>query len=150
MSLPFLHSPADIVRWLLVGIGVGTDPTLSVLQPWPVYAADEPDEPDNCLTVYDTTPQDDGRVHTDGEVLRMHGFQLRIRAVDHPTGAAKLYAAQVTMTEANVGRTVSIGTARYTVFALSKPSVGMLGKDMPNTARKLFTINALASIRRVA
>ncbi len=52
MSATLLHSPAEVIRWLLVAIGQGVDPAQG--GDWQVAVALEESSPDNAITVYDT------------------------------------------------------------------------------------------------
>jgi len=45
-------STAGIVQQLLIDLNLATDPTVG--SEWPVYCGYEPDDPDDCITVYDT------------------------------------------------------------------------------------------------
>jgi hypothetical protein len=151
MSLPFLHSPAEIVRALLIDLGLGTDPSSNT--DWPVYATGEPDGRgvvDAVLTVYDTTPTQDGRSMPDGEQVYHYGFQVRVRAADHPTGFVKASAIRLALNETVRRNTVTISTQRYLVHAASGVNLLTLGKDTPATKRSLFTVNGMVSITRKA
>lgn len=148
MSLSFLHSPADVIRWLLISLGLGTDPLANNL--WPIVVDDEPELPDNVLTIYDTTARDDGRAMIDGESWHHMGFQVRIRSRDFTAGYVKADAIQVALDEQVYQNTVSIGTARYLVDCITGTTLIRLGKELPASKRSLFTINALAPIIRTS
>lgn len=147
MSAVLLHSPADVLRWTLVALGVATDPTLTTLLAWPAYAADEPDKPDDCVTVYDTTPVTDGFTG-DGEGLFHRGFQVRIRSSSAAAGAAKAEAVVKALNESVAWRTVTVGGTGYNVAAVSCNAPQPLGKDSPNTRRKVFVINGTVALTR--
>jgi hypothetical protein len=51
MSGSLDHFPADIIRQLLIDLGVGLDVTAT---DWPAFSQKEPDSPDNVITVFDT------------------------------------------------------------------------------------------------
>ncbi len=63
MSLPLLHEPIDVLSRAVITLGWASDPTANPLQPWPLAVNDEPDTPDRCLTLYDTTPKNDGTLN---------------------------------------------------------------------------------------
>ncbi len=145
------HSPAEVVRQLLVDEGLCTDhgPALEAAAPWPAYATNEPDNPDDCVTVFDTQGQDDGRVMSDGQLQQHYGVQVRVRSASHGpvggwrkareirTGLSKeVYRQDVTVTDED-------GTAsRYMVHALTR--IGMvlpIGRDKPSSHRDVYTIN---------
>jgi Bacteriophage minor capsid protein len=165
MSSLLSDSPADVVRWLLVHLGestimmpngqtipagLATDPNLDPQQPWPCYASDEPDGPDSVITVYDTQGRDDGRSMIDGERYEHHGIQIRVRAVTHREGYLKARQIAVAIDQAVINKYVAFGdgTGRaYNIPCISRTSnVIPLGKDTPNTKRRIFTINAVCPI----
>lgn len=155
MTLPLLHSPADVLRWLMVSLSLGSDPTPwagGSGNAWPIFCVSEPTEPDNCLTVKDTQGHDDGRtMHSE---LEQHwGIQVRIRSIDEPTGVAKAYAIRQVLSEEVLSAPVTMVNpdATYLVYnCASFGSVLPLGKDVPRSKRSLFTINLTAVIRRTA
>jgi hypothetical protein len=142
----FSHSPADVIRWLLVQLGQGSDPTLSPLQPWPVYASSEPNEPDDVLTVYDTTPQGDGRIMLGGMQQVHWGVQVRVRSTIHVDGWKKAKGLEAALSEEVAYTTVNVGAVPYVVYAVSTSSVLVLGKEQPSTRRSLFTCNFVTAI----
>lgn len=154
------HSPADIVRWLLVDLGLGTD--YRDRSTWPVYCAHESEKPDNVITVYDTAGTDDGSVMVGGELQGHYGFQVRVRATDHPTGWDKINTIRATLAEGvpaagQVGYEVSIddpasiGTKRYIVQNIANISaVNDLGKNVANEKTDLFTVNGVVNVDQAA
>ena len=152
MSSSLANSPAEIVRQLLVDQGIGTFPSPPGNQSgsWPVYVAEEPSQPDNCLTVYDTTGKDDGRRMIDGVMFTHDGFQLRIRSTDHQTGWVKGREARTFFSEVVKTNTVTINGVSYLVWAVT--GIGqllVLGYDTGNSKRRLFTLNALVSVQQL-
>ena len=142
------HSPADIVAQMLIDLALGTDPeTLDGRgQPagaWPIYASDEPDAPDNCISVFDTVGRDHGRIFQ-GALQGHPGFQVRVRAATHAEGWAKADAIQATLAESVEWRTVHVGTSTYEVNAVVDiGDVLALGKEPGTSRRVFFTLNAL-------
>lgn len=149
MSLVLLHSPADIIRWLLVAKSEGTSPLLTPLQPWPIYRGNEPTVPDECLTVYDTTAQADGRSMIDGETWRHEGIQVRIRAADYTPAFAKARSIARTLDESVYNDTVAIDGHHYLVHSVSGTNLLVLGKGVPDSKRNLCTVNGLVALRRL-
>ena len=144
------HSPADIVRWLMVRAGVGTDPTVSGA--WPVWVSKEPTTPDNLIKVSDTQGVDGSRSMVDGDQIAWNGFQVMVRAVDHPTGWQKVNAIRTAfLTDANFKRTVvTVEGQRYAVQAVVRVGqVIPLGEEKPVSSRNLFTLNAMLSYRKL-
>ncbi len=138
------HSPADIVRKLLVDIGQGTDAQLGGA--WPVFATGEPDMPDSAITVYDTSGIDFGTLQPSGELAEIFGVQIRIRAAAQSPGYAKAAAIASAIDTQVYDNAVTIGTRTYRVQAFKRTSgVLGLGKE-PGNKRRLFTVNALVNI----
>jgi hypothetical protein len=144
------HAPSKVVQKLLIALGVGatpaTDPT-SVN--WPIYYSQEPDQPDNCITIYDTSGIQHGRVMPTQEMIEHHGIQVRIRSQSKDAGHLKAQAVVVAMDQLSFMRGVTIDTSHYTVQTIvRKGSILSLGKESPNSNRLLFTVNAVVAIRQ--
>lgn len=150
MSLPFLHSTADVMQSLLIQMGLADDPmdTGTAGIGWPAFVADEPSEPDNAITCYDTTPIDDGRIQTDGECIRHPGVQVRVRGRTHAAGFAKADALRRALNEDVYDELVNISGSRYLVHCVNGAEVLFIGRESPETRRRLFTINATVTLDR--
>lgn len=149
MPGPLTHSPADVVRWLLVALGLGSSPALEPLEAWPVYTDNEPDLPDEVITTGDTSARDSGRVMYDGERAEFNGFQVRVRAGTFDVGYAKAHALAIAMDQA-YQVVVHVGASSYRVQSISRTSdVLSLGKQVPGSKRSLFTVNALVCLRQL-
>lgn len=147
MSNALALSPADVTRWLIIQLGVGTDPSLNLA--WPVYCDNEPDLPDNCITVYNTSGIVEGRDMNSGEAQEQPGAQFRIRATDPRTGYAKIDAIKQAIDTQVSYVTVVIGTASYLVHALSRTSgILALGKEIGASRRSVYTLNAVVALRQ--
>jgi hypothetical protein len=79
MSGSLDHFPADIIRQLLIDLGVGLDITAT---DWPAFSQKEPDSPDNVITVFDTMGRDLGRTNPDSVRSERYGIQVRVRGGD--------------------------------------------------------------------
>lgn len=140
--------PSEIMARVLVLKGWGT--TTNLNQTWPVYAEDEPDKPDNVLTVYVQGGDGSGRTMTDGEQQEEYTFQVRIRSQNPANGWSKANQIANGMDKDVLDVTVTLGTIQYLVHCVSRRgSILSLGKEYPSTLRSLFTINAQASIRQL-
>lgn len=147
MSLPLLHSPAEILREVLVGLDVGGLPTAVR---WPLFVGNEPSDPDDCLTLYDVQGTDDGRSMLDGELYVHSGFQLRLRSRDYPTGFAKASDSRRTLAESILRIIVAGSGLTYLLHAITRLSdVISLGKEVPSSKRYLFVINGTLALRRL-
>lgn len=141
------HSPSDVLRKLLIDLGVGADPPAT---PWPIYVGGEPPSPDNAVTIYDTAGADGGRAMFAGTLLGWVGVQVRVRSSDHPTGWTKADAIQTTLAESVYDERVTVGASTYLVHCLSKiGDVLAIGKESPTSKRSLFTFNALMSVKQL-
>lgn len=141
------HSPADIVRRLIVRAALGSAPELGGT--WPVYASGEPHAPDHVITVYDTEGKENGRTMPDGEAQRHVGVQFRIRCTTHPLGYRKASDIRTYISEISYQESITLGDVAYLVRCFS--SIGQvlsLGKDVPNSSRVLFTLNAMVVIEQ--
>lgn len=140
------HSPADILRYALASLGLGS---LAPASPWPVYAGQEPSSPDDCITVYDVAGTDSGYVQQ-GERQEQHGWQVRIRGQDHATGYTKARAVAVALDEDLYHLTVTIGAASYLIWSATRTSdVLALGLESPASQRHLFTVNGTICVRQL-
>lgn len=149
MSGPLEHSPADVVRYLMRDLGLGVLPSSG--GPWPVFVGNEPDNPDNCLTLYDTAPTLGGRIQATGEYVEKHGIQIRLRAKNHVDGYQKSREITEALDTLAYRDTVTINGASYLVHALHRTSgIIEVGFDSPVSKRLLFTVNYLVTLRMEA
>lgn len=131
---------------MLVDMGYGTN--RSANGAWPIHSTNEPDLPDNCITVYDTQGVDEGRV-MQGERQEKHGIQVRIRSATHAAGFTKARAIAVAIDQDVYLESVVVDGHTYIVHAMSRTSdVLALGKELPTSKRTVFTINATATVRQ--
>lgn len=147
MSLVFLHPPADIIRWLMIDLGLGTNPSLG--SSWPIYYSSEPDTPDEVITVYNTTGIIDGRSSIDGEIWEHYGFQVRVRSTKNRLARVKIDSIARSLSETAYNSLVTIDGNSYIVAAINrKGSVIDIGKETPTSERSVFTLNAISAIYR--
>ena len=147
MSSGLAHSPADVLRWLLISLGIGTDPANE--GSWPIFASSEPDLPDSLITLYDTAGIGDGRIQRGGEAPKHHGMSIQVRGVDDPTAWVKMDTLVGAISESTRNTLVDVGDNQYIVYAITIQSGPLaLGRE-PGTNRFLFTINVLAAIRQI-
>ena len=146
MSGSLTHSPADVIRYLLIDLSLGTLPSAS--GDWPIIANRELDSPDNLITVFDTAGLRNGRV-ADGEVQEHEGFQIRVRAGTQTVGQAKINAIKQAIDNSVLNKSVVIGASTYIVYAISRRSGPFyLGQDVETSKRIVFTINAVVALRQ--
>jgi len=150
MSGSLSHSQAKVIQYLLFDLTAAgcSDPRDNTT--WPVFAYNEPDKPDDCVTIYDTTGIHQGKTQFDGEVQERHGIQIRVRSMNGKTGRTKARAIIVALDPIKQ-RTVSVeAEATYTICSISRTSdVLSLGKEQ-ETDRNLFTVNCTVAFRQVS
>ena len=140
------HSPADILRYLLVALGHGTMP--SAAGSWPIAVAQEPDDPDDDMTLYDEIGRKDGRAMVSGAVYEHHGVQLQLRCSAFTTGQAKLSAILTALDQDVETAAVAIDSSDYVVYAVSRPGTANYLGHEPESRRHIWTVSLLAAIRQ--
>jgi hypothetical protein len=141
------HSPAKIIRELLIALGLGQR---APVEPWPVYALSEPEAPDNVLTVFNTTGVDHGRIMATGERDTHEGIQIRVRSASEEDGY--LHAKNICrLLDTTVLRTgVALEAISYRVNSFNRTSpIICLGKESPESKRYLFTVNGLIALEQL-
>ena len=149
------HTVADIIRWLLITIGQGTDPNdndTPELRIWPVHAKSEPDSPDDCITVYSTSGTLDGQSPHDSSLWDRHGWQVRVRGRTHHSGYQKANNIRNTLA-AVYWQTITVqdpGGTIETDYRVERVNidgqVNDLNREQPTSGRYVFTINGVATI----
>ena len=84
-----LHSPADILRHLLVDLGAGVLPEDGTKTNWPIAEGQELNAPDNAICAYDTEGFDFGRAQVTGQRFEHYGVMLRVRSKVERVGWVK-------------------------------------------------------------
>lgn len=143
------HSPAQVLRAVLLAAGLGVDPDVDPDSEWPIYVNHMPDEgaADKAIFVYDTSGTKDGRLLASGTVIEHPGFQVRLRALDHPTVWAKLKAVADYIDAAPASTTVAVGGTTYAVRNISRTGTPLnLGTQGAPRRRQQFTLNGILTI----
>lgn len=148
------HSPADVIRALAIQLGLGAMPEYSSgvqTATWPIFRWNEPDRPDDSITVMDTAGRTGATTHQGVEVSEYHGIQVRVRSADGDEGFAKARAIAVAFDSVNhvkVTAGPSATARRYIVKSIVRTSdVIKAGPDVPQGKRQVFTVNFVASLR---
>lgn len=154
------HSPEEIIRDLLVDLGLGVVPVYEknpqagqqpvyTGQPWPVFAGGEPDKPDSAITVKGTTGVMLGRIQIDGSQSEDHGIQVLVRAAGAAVGIKKLNRICIALDKDVTRRTLTIGGSDYLVHRINRTSGPLsLGRESPQSSRRLFTANMLVAVEQ--
>ena len=140
------HSPADIVRWLLIDLNVGTDPDSET--DWPFFCDGEGDTPDNVIGVNNTSGIVQGEVQYNGEVQEHYGLQFRLRATKSSVAWPKINELMLAIDQQVNNNTVTIDGTQYYVDCIARTgTVFALGKA--DGKRYVYTLNATVSLRQI-
>lgn len=142
-----IHSQAYILRSVLIYLSQASAPSSQTT--WPVFVDNEPNLPDNCITVYNTAGTEDGRAMISGLLFDHEGLQIRVRSVDHPTGWNKLREIRdaISMSVRNLFLTVE--GEPYRVNAVTRiQDVIPIGTEQ-TSKRLLFTLNCTISFNKL-
>jgi hypothetical protein len=143
------HDPADIIRHLIIALGSGTLPSEN--GSWPVFSINEPDTPDNCITVYNTQGSNEGRIMFDGQFVDNPGIQVRVRGVSHAVSYAKAKTIEFKLDTEVYNDTIIIDSSTYLIQSIGRTGMLLpLGKDSPSSKRYVFTLNSIAQIRQIS
>jgi hypothetical protein len=141
-----LHSPADILRRLMVQDGKGVLPTSATNTNWPISTSQELNAPDNTVTTYDTDGRDFGRSQPTSERFEHHGVMVRVRGMTFQEAWVKARALAVYLDEDVYQELVTVSGSTYLVHAVSRQSrPAYLGRE-PGTERHLFSINVTVNL----
>lgn len=146
-----LYAPQqDILRQVLVDLKLGIRPGTGQGR-WPVYVDQEPDEPDECLTLYQDQNTSAGRNMVDGEETEYFGVQIQVRCPSSKDGALYAHKIKLALDQLQVPYTVSLGGHSYKIYNCSPSgTVIPLGQDQTNQSRFLWTINYLLTLSRIS
>jgi hypothetical protein len=148
-----MASPARVIAKFLVDRGIVVAPA-NPPQPWQVQVTEEPDKPDNTITVYNTGANTFGRLMRSGDRTEKPTVQIRLRALNDKDGYAKGQAIQNTLDKVGLATSlgglvwvyVTVDSVRYTLQAVHITTpLTYIGEEEKN-ARLLYTINALMTI----
>ena len=154
MSGSLKDSPAAVLRQLLVDINQAVDPPQLGNAPWQAFYDNEPDLPDDVITVADSVGIDKGRSGNDRERVGYHGTQIRIRSTDHDVGFRKAQEIAIALDKVNQASVRVIsgnGTTDYVVWTVIRQGkVLRMGKEVGVSDRRLFSINSVMVLYQVA
>ena len=131
MNIP--DSPAAILRTYFLDKRIVSD------QPgtrnFPVYLSTEPEEPENCITIYDQGLLEDGRL-MEGELIEHPECSIRIRSKSYSEGWTQLNTIAKTI-EDTVWKILSIKSRRYRIQSITLVNRQSIGRDAND--RSIFT-----------
>lgn len=144
MSGTLNHSPAEVIRQLLIDQGEATHPDSD--STWPAFYSSLPDNPDNAIGVNDTTGVNSGKVHISGEMQIHYGVQIVVRGIN-PNISWRKANALFNALSAIKRVTVTVGTYGYTVMAITpREPIGYGGRDSVSVRRN-HSVNCLVALR---
>ena len=131
-----------IIRDLLINRSLGE--VYNTPGTWPVFVANTPDSPDNCLTVFETTGVQNGREMIGGAYFEQKGLQILVRSNTYPVGDSKARDIAKDFTETLSPYTLFQADSNeyYRIHNISKSSGPIpAGRETEASKRYLFTIN---------
>lgn len=146
------HSPAEIVRQLLIDLGLAVDPEFTGDQytgdPWPAFYSAEPPKPDELIVVVDVAGSSQGRLFT-GELTGHAGVQVTVRSSTHGDGWVKADRIRANFAENVRNQSVAVGGASYLVKAMVdiRPIL-TVGKEIGAGRRSIFTVDAKVDVEQ--
>lgn len=146
MTIALSHSPADVIREMLIDLSLGILPQSGTDNDWETYCDHLPDQPTRAVAVYDTAGLKNGR-SAFGEVYQHNGIQILVRAEDHPTAFAKVNAIQQQLDEVVKNTTVTFSGSTYVVFAAQYQS-GPIRLQDDSLRRNKFSLNYLIALQQ--
>lgn len=144
------HSPAQIIRQLMIDLDQGSEPNTD--QEWPIYGEEMPDTPSDAILVSDTEGRVFGRYQVTGETVEKYGIQFRIRSegLYGYLRAAEISSAvdvYVRRNEVHLDEEGDIPAGDYIVNAIHKVGpVIRIGKEPDGGGRWQWSLNCIVSI----
>ena len=153
MSGQLTNSTAEVVRALLISLGLGNMPLDNSAVVNPILVSMETETPDELTTIYDTPGIVDARRMNDGLVVEKSGIQLRVRGTVPPTTYARASALVSGLDLAAyplvVSVTVASVTKQYSIQNVSrKGTINNLGREQKSN-RPVFTVNYVVCVKQL-
>ncbi len=144
------NTAAELLQQSIITSALGTAAVDAAA--WPVYVNHLPDgaaDPDNAICVYDTQGTTDGRYMRTGVVVEHPGWQVRVRALTHPVGSAKITSLKKHI-DSILNEQVDVGGDLYKLLNVSrKGNILPLGHGNDHKKRNAFTLNGIMTIEDV-
>lgn len=144
MSGILSHTPAYILRTRLINDGRGTSQAEN--RAWPIFVDGEPGEPDNVITIRDSTNRDVGYNQPRKEVQEQHGVQVRVRGKTIPILHAKFNELVVAI-EKYINDTLIVESTTYKVTAYVA-STAFPNRNTTLSRLPWWTINVMLDIHQ--
>jgi hypothetical protein len=147
---PIEIQPSRVIQRLLIEAEICAEPSKTAQNSWPALIAHLPDDPVECVAIYDTAPVTEGRLLAGGLVQRW-GIQVRARA--HPNEGYAVGWAKITRINRFLMGVINVATVVDGVTFVAQSIAHdtgpyFIGID-DQTRYNNFTLNVLANIRAV-
>lgn len=141
-------SPALLIQQYLISQGAGSAPSGTTA--WGVYRDKQPPkEPDECITVYETTPVQDGRIMRTGEYVTHPGIMVNVRSLLVDDAKAKMYSIKMILSNIKYS-TVTIAREHGPSLIIIIASFSLISGPVPlgedDKNRKEYTLNGTMTI----
>lgn len=148
------HTPADVVRYVLVDLGLGDLP--QQLTAWSIYAERMGDY-DYSICVTTTEGILNGFNQVQGEAFEHHGIQIRCRSVNPAFTYRKMSQVQEAIDKLISSYLITIPDTEtgvdcnYIVDAVTRTgTIISMGMEIPQSGRFSYTLNATVTLRQLS
>jgi len=143
-----MHSPAYIVRALLVSAGLASN---SKTEDWSSFTGFFPEEPDSAICTYDTPGIHDGNIMASGEAVIHPGVQIQVRSSDYSAVRDRADSIAKALDAVNSSSVAMADPSEsWTILAVSRQgdllNMGMEPDD--DRRRHYFAVNVTLTLRK--
>ena len=138
-----MSPPADILRQLLIQLGLGSESV------WPIFTGFFPGVPDEAMCCYDTAGKPDGRIMASGEQIIHPGVQVLLRGPDYLATREKAEAVAQALDGQRRTPVAIPGGETYLLHNVSRSGdILPLGMEEDGDRRRhLFAINSTMTVQ---
>jgi hypothetical protein len=156
LSSKFQHGIDDIVAALMVARGLGADYSSwatsfradTAPNIWPVVPGQEPTEPDNVITVYETEPIIHCKLQPTGEQPQHYGFTVRVRGITKNAARQKAEDIRWDFDERCHEQTVTLDGQEYYIPCIARTMLIRPIREATIAMDRWFVnVNCTAAIR---
>ncbi len=147
-----IHSPADIIRHLLVELNFAVLPSdwVGSKTDWLGSCNETPDNPDRVITTFDSAGDSFGYTQVDGNQSNSYGVQIQIRSDTFPIGWRQANSINSTLMKEVYDYNITIEENSYRIHSITAGDILPVGNESPQSRRLLFTINLTTFIARIS
>lgn len=129
---------ARVVQQLLVDLGLGV--LGGTTGSWPIYKGYKPNTPDDCIVVYNSGAEMDGRIQSTGAEITHPAIQILIRSATDDAAESKGLAIQDVLQDIR-RELVTVSSTTYLIQGIHRRTdLTPIGEE-EKSRRRLFTIN---------